>query len=494
MSSKITTKKYPPAKISSKSSERINAIDKMSIRELKNEFKKLVLAQNSGNFSGYQLNGLTGIGGGNTEAMSLPYTLSNSNNYVPITLDRILLTFAYMTHGIFQTAVDQPVYDAFKGGLVISSPELDQDEDIPTLLKYLRDTKVLHEIIDAIRWARLFGGAGLIINTPQDILKQGEMNPLSYQFMDYPDIPLSFVAADRWELTMSQANFMNVPFPYNYYGTPLPEDRVLRIIGKEAPSFIRPQLGGWGFSELERMIRDLNSYVRAQQSLFQILKEANIDVWRLLGFNDAILSDLAQGKINKRIMYANYLKGTYNSIMMDKDDEFEQRTQTFAGWADVLQQIRIGICSALRMPMSKVFGQSANGLQADQDDLENYNAMVESEIREPNLPLIHQVIEMCCRQLFGFAPELTIEFEPLRELSAVEEEEVKTSKQTRYYQLYTAGLLNPQEMADLCKKENLQTMDTLVLHGADPEPPMLQMEEETTSPEGKSKTTKKDKL
>ena len=176
---------------------------------------------------------------------------------------------------------------------------------------------------------------------------------------------------------------------------------------------------------------------------------------------------------------------------MDKDDDFDQRTQTFAGWADVLREIRVGICSALRMPMSKVFGQSASGLQADEDDLENYNAMVESEIREPNLPIIHDIIGLCCRQLFGFEPELLIEFKPLRELNAVEEEEVKTSKQNRYYQLYSAGLLNPQEMADLCKKESLQTMDTLVLHGADPEPPMLQTEEETSTPEGATKTKSK---
>lgn len=468
-----------------------SAIDKMTIVQLKNAVKELITANNSNNISNYQLNGVFGNGGGNTVGMSLPYTLADSNNYVPITLDRILLTFAYMTHGIFQTAIDQPVYDAFRGGLVISSPELDADEDIPELQKYIRDNKTMHEIVDAIRWSRLYGGAGIIINTPQDSILDGKQAPLRREFMDYPDIPLSFVAADRWELCMSIYNFQDVEFPYNYYGTPLPTERVIRIVGKEAPSFIRPQLMGWGFSELERMIRDLNAYVRAQQSLFQILKEANIDVWRLMGFNDTILSDLAAGKINRRVQYANYLKGTYNSIMMDKDDEFDQRTFTFAGWGEVLHQIRLGICASLRMPMSKVFGISAAGLGAGEDDLESYNAMVESEIREPNLPMIHNIIGMSCRQLFGFEPELTIEFKPLRVLGAVEEEEVKTSKQNRYVQLRNLGQLNPQELADICKKEGLQTMDTLVLKGAEPEPPMLGLEEETTTPEGKSTTKKK---
>lgn len=402
--------------------------------------------------------------------MSQPWTLSDSNNYVPLTLNRILLTFGYMTHGIFQTAVDQPVLDAFRGGFIIDSPELDPDEDIPKLQEYLVENHIMHEIVYAHIWARLYGGAGIIINTPQDTKM-----PLRREFMDYPDIPLSFVAADRWELTMAIVNFTNVDFPYNYYGTPLHNDRVIRLTGKEAPAFIRPQLMGWGFSVLEHMIRDLNAYIRAQESLFQILKEANIDVWRLLGFNDTILSDLAQGKINRRIQNANYLKSTYNSIMMDKEDEFVQRTQTFAGWGEVLHQLRLGVCSALRMPMAKVYGISAAGLGAGEDDIENYNGMIESEIREPALPVCHQVVSLACRQLFGFEPELTVKFKPLRVLSAVEEEEVKTSKQNRLFMFYDRGLSTPQETMQTAKKEELYTSDTAVLKGAEPEPPMLGM-------------------
>lgn len=454
--------------------------------------KSIKEANNASGLSNYQLNGVFGIGGGDTVPMSQPYTLANSNNYVPITLDRILLTFSYMTHGIFQTAVDQPVYDGFRGGLVISSPELDPDEDIPLLHRYIRENKTMHEIVDAFRWARLYGGAGIIINTPQDILDQdGTVSALRREFMDYPDVPLSFVASDRWELTMASANLQKVKFPYNYYGQPLPEDRVIRIIGKEAPSFIRPQLMGWGFSELERMIRDLNAFVKANQSLFQLLDEAKIDVYRLVGFNSVILSELAQGKVNKRLAYANWLKNYHNAIIMDQEDEFQQRVQTFTGFAEVMQQIRLGICAALRMPMAKVFGISAAGLGAGEDDLENYNAMIESEIREPALPICHDIIAMSCRQLFGFEPELTIEFKPLRVLSAVEEEEVKTSKQNRVMQLYDKRLINPQEASDILKKEGLQTMDTLVLKGADPEPAMLEEGDEESGADPKTKKTQK---
>lgn len=431
-----------------------------------------------------QLSGLFGIDMGNTVPMSQPYTLSNSNNYVPITLDQILINYSYMTHGIFQTAIDQPVYDAFRGGLVINSPELDE-KDIQLLQRYMRDNKIMHEITDAFRWTRLFGGAGIIINTPQDT-----KTSLNRNFMDYPDIPLSFVAADRWELCMNIVNINNVEYPYNYYGTPFTQDRVIRIVGKEAPSWIRPQLMGWGFSELERMIRDINAYVKANQVVFQLLDEAKIDVWKLVGFNDTVLSDLAAGKVNRRIQYGNYLKNYHNAIMMDAEDDFAQRTQTFSGLGEIIHQIRLGICASLRMPMSKVFGISAAGLSAGEDDLESYNALVESEIREPAIPICHQVVELSCRQLFGFEPELTIGFKPLRVLGAVQEEEVKTSKQNRYVQLRSIGQLTAQELAEICKKEELQIMDTAVLAGEDPDMPDTQ--EDDTITEDNPKKKKKD--
>ncbi len=450
-------------------------VKKISPARIAKAVNKLKEANNS--FGGAGINNQSSALGGlnygfNNAPLSQPWTLEYSNNYSPLTLNRVLLNYAYMTHGIFQTAIDQPVYDAFRGGLIINSPEFDE-EDNQILQKYIRENKIMKEIVDGFRWGRLFGGAGIIINTPQD-----PMTPLNRNYIQFPETPLSFIAADRWELTMSVPNLSELEYPYNYYGVPLKEDRVLRILGKEAPSWIRPQLMGWEFSELERMIRDLNAYVKANQALFELLDEAKIDVWRLVGFNDTVLSDLAQGKISKRVEYANYLKNYHNAIMMDAEDEFEQRTQTFAGFGEILHQLRLGICSALRMPMSKVFGISAAGLSAGEDDLESYNGLVESEIREPAIPLCHEIIQLCCMQVFGFEPELTITFKPLRVLGAVEEEEVKTSKQNRFIQLYDRGIINPQETAELLKKEELQVMDTMVLSGADPEPPMMGMEED----------------
>lgn len=414
------------------------------------------------------------------QPLSNPQTLYQSLNYNPIiTLNRVAVTQAYMTHGILQTAIDVPVLDAFRGGLDIKSEELD-DEDIRTLTNYLRESKTLHEIKDVFRWARLYGGAGLIINVPQDPL-----GPLNWNYVDYPDIPLSFVAADRWELILNVIQINEVEFPYNYYGQPLRKDRVLRVIGKEAPSFLRPRLQGWGMSELERMIRDINQYVKGNNVLFQLMDEAKIDVYRLAGFNSTVLSDLARGKVNKRVQVMNYMKNYHSAIMMDAEDEYVQKQLTMSGYGEIFKQIMIGMSAAVRMPMTKLFGFTAtSGLNSNVDDLENYNSMVESEIREPALDILYPVIKACCRHLFGYEPQdLDIGFHPLRVLGPVEEEEIRTSKQNRHYQNLQADLLTPQEYMQALKKDDIFTMETEVGEGLREPLPMARMEEALESPD-----------
>lgn len=422
------------------------------------------------------------------QPLSAGNTLYESLNYNPIiTLNRVAVTQAYMTHGILQTAIDVPVMDAFRGGLDISSAQFD-DDDVMKLQNYLRESKTLHEIKDTFRWARLYGGAGLIINVPQDPL-----TPLNWNFVDFPDIPLNFVAADRWELILDVVAVNQEEYPYNYYGQRLKQDRVFRIIGKEAPSFLRPRLQGWGMSEFERMIRDINQFVKGQNAMFQLMDEFKIDVFKMMGFNSTVLSDVARGAVNKRLAALNWVKNYHRALVLDADDDFVTRQLTMSGWGEVMKQIMIGMSAACRMPMSKLFGFTATtGISANTDDLENYNAMVESEIREPALDILYPVIKACCRHVFGFEPEdLKIEFQPLRIIGPVEEEEIKTSKQNRLMQMYQTDLITAEEFFEAMKVEGVFFMDTEVSQGLrEPLPPARMAEALDDNGPEKSNETK----
>jgi hypothetical protein len=121
-----------------------------------------------------------------------------------------------------------------------------------------------------------------------------------------------------------------------------------------------------------------------------------------------------------------------------------------------MREIRMQIAADLRMPLTKLFGMSAAGFNSGEDDIENYNAMIETEIRSKARPELLKVVEICCAMWYGYVPEvLRIEFAPLRVLSAEQEEAIKTSKLQRVISAVQMGVMTPMEAKQAINKDML---------------------------------------
>ena len=105
--------------------------------------------------------------------------------------------------------------------------------------------------------------------------------------------------------------------------------------------------------------------------------------------------------------------------------------------------------------MTKLFGLSASGFNAGEDDLEQYNQMVEGDVRAHMDSQIDKVFTVIMAHLFGYIPEFTFDWQPLRVLKASEEESIKTSKQARYTQLFELGVIDAYELAQILDTEKL---------------------------------------
>lgn len=413
------------------------------------------------------LNGLlTGLGFNQQfgEQLSQTTTLLLNNRTYFLSNDWVTLSYMYSTHGIVQTLIDQPVEDAFRGGIDIKSSQLDTNE-IQELQNWIKECGDIEEIKDCIKWTRLYGGGGLIINVALGE-PQGKFNPENIK----RNTKLSFYAADLWELNNAQVNtygnekpylpMVNLEAPYNFYGQVLNKQRVLRMNGKRAPSYLRAQLRYWGMSECERLVRSLNQYLKNQDVVFELLDEAKVDVYKITDFNTSLYSQGGTEQITQRIQLSNQLKNFQNAIVMDKEDEYEQKIMQFTGLNDMLDQIRKGIACDTKIPIEKLFGQSAGGMNSGEDSLENYNSLIESEIRGKFDSQIIQVLKLRCQQLFGIIPEdLQIGYKPLRILSAEQEENVKDKQFRRLLELHDKALISPKatietiNVNDLCGSE-----------------------------------------
>ncbi len=386
--------------------------------------------------------------------------LSYNANYAPLTIQWNMLMYLYKTHGVMQAAIDMPVQDAFKGGLEFRSDEFDKD-DVGRLEDWIERNEGYATMKQAEIWARLFGGAALILS----IEGEDPEKPLDVRRIKGKKIQL--FAANRWELTESTGRYADF---YNFYGVRIHHTRLITIAGKEAPYTIKWILQGWGMSDFERMIQPLNSFLLQNNVVYDLLKEAKIDVLQFEGFASQLVTEAGTQIALRRVEAANQGKNAGNAILLDTKDKFEQKQITFAGLAEIYKENRIGLCSSIRMPMSKLFGTTAGSGMANsaQDDLENYNGMVESDVRMHAKPMIRWLVDILSWNLFGDEFDVAFSFRPLREIGAVEEEQIKTSKHARYAADVAAGYLTPKEYMDLQQAEGLIQIATEVSKGAEP--------------------------
>ena len=161
-----------------------------------------------------------------------------------------------------------------------------------------------------------------------------------------------------------------------------------------------------------------------------------------------------------RIQAANEIKNYINALVLDGNEEYEQKQMTFNGLAEVMNQNRIGVAAALRMPLTKLFGMSAAGFNTGESDLENYNQFVESEIRAKLNPVIRKLLRITMAQKFGYVPSFTFKWPAMRQLSAQEEEAVNTSKSNITLNWFDRGLLTSEEAMQQAKRDGVITVDT----------------------------------
>ena len=405
--------------------------------------------------------GLTGFGSFGT-SQGVPVnqqgTLQANTSYELLFWNRTLLSQLYIKHGIIQTLINQPVDDAFSKGIDIKSQQISTDQ-INELQEHCEGFNILETVGQAIKWGRLFGGGALVVLTEQ---KQDE--PLDISKID-KDSEVIFYPADLWELNGNvniddvQTKLQSGPQednPYMFYGKRVHPSRVLTMKGREAPSIFRHRFRGWGMSEVERMMRSLNQFFKNQDVLFELMDEAKVDIYKVAKLNSGLMTNEGSAQIQKRLQMMNMLKNFQNAIVMDKEDDHEQKQINLTGLADVLKTIREGVAADLRMPVTKLFGISSAGFNSGEDDIENYNSMIESEVRSKSKWIIIKVLQIICQQKFGFVPDdLRIEFPSLRVLSSEGEQQVKTSEFQRIIMAYQNGLIDTKQAQSLMNKNSI---------------------------------------
>ena len=424
-----------------------------------------------------QVNKINTVDNGLADALNLPVApngeiidgsmlsrIFNSSIGGLITMHWVALTNAYNKNSFLQTAVNQKVEDAFKNdGLIIDTKTLDTDE-LELLRNTMEEEGDIEAIIDCIRWGRLYGGGCIIANTTQDAKEPLDKNALKGQ-------PLKFLASNRWqcyaqsrspqtaekfiftdafieneEQFKQQAKANNVE---------IDKSRVGIFTGNNAPYLTRTILQGWNASIFEGILEPIENLLGGFNVTLELLSEAKIDIFKISNLATVLTSADGERMIQRRLQVATANKNYKSSIAMDMEDDYQQKQISFSGIPQLLEQLMYIFCGYLRYPVAKLFGKGASGFSSGDDDLENYNSTVESEVRIPARRLIHWVVNLRCLQLFGRElPDFKPKWKPLREMTEKDMAEVNSKKLADYITLLEHQVMTAKQVAQKLTEDN----------------------------------------
>jgi len=289
---------------------------------------------------------------------------------------------------------------------------------------------------DAKTWSRVYGGSAILMITNQDLTK-----PLDVSAIKRGDLK-KLVVIDRYDLAPFAMNMTNIlsdsylrPEWYTLVNgsTKIHWSHLVRFEGKSLPRRLAAYEHGWGDSDLRATLTDINNTVASFNGIAELMQEANVDVISKEGLANDLTTDQDQAIIERYNLF-NLMKSNYGLSLLDATEKLERMAINLTGVAGVQEQLLTWISGASRIPVTRLFGTSAKGMNATgTGDRDVYYDFIRGTIQEKQLrPSLTRLDKVLVRSALGEYPEdLKFTFDPLVQLSDTEKSQQEfTDSQT----------------------------------------------------------------
>lgn len=368
--------------------------------------------------------------------------------------------------------VDVPAQDMIRAWPTLTS-DIDP-KDLARIDKVIRRTNAKNQLLTAMIWGRLFGGAGCLI-----CIKDQE-NELD-EPLRLDDIPLSgflgLCPFDRWsgiypdsdyETDLSRPRDFNLPKSYSVQATggqsfKVHASRILRFTGPTVPTPEREAYSMWGISVIEPVFQELQKRDNVSWNIANLTFRANI-----LGmkFDDlaAQLSGLgmpgqAGVKFEQRMAAINHLISNQSLVPLPKDGSIEATQYSFSGLGEVYQQFCLDVSGAAQIPVARLWGRTITGLgQTGDGDEKIYVERIATDQDAYLRPQLEKLYPVLCASELGEVPDdLDLNFPSLAVPDDKDKAELGKSIVDSVMVALNGGLISPQTAAKELKQSSTKT-------------------------------------
>jgi phage-related protein (TIGR01555 family) len=378
------------------------------------------------------------------------------------------LTGLYEGNGLFSKIIDTPAEEALKHGFDLN---LKSDEVNAFVEDALDDLEWEEKAATAIKWARLYGGA-LIVMLIDD--GRGLEEAVDWEHIRSIDelrvYERSIVQPDSSSLYQQDYGGKGVGNRVSKFGQPeyyyvssiygsfkVHESRCLVFRNGVLPEQTsNATYLFWGMPEYVRIRRALRETVTAHTDSVKLLERSVQAIYSMKGLASLLTTDDGENQVLKRLQLVDTSRGLLNSIAIDSEGEnYDFKTFQFSGVKDVIDATCNMLSALTNIPQTILFGRSPAGMNATGDsDFESYYNFVEKIQRLMLKRNLRTLLDVVFRA--GIAsgdvaeePDYKLEFKPLWSLSDTEQAAVdQTKAQTEQIKAQTAQLYVDMQAID----------------------------------------------
>lgn len=382
-----------------------------------------------------------------------------------MTQDYAKLNALYRNDWIASRIIDTIPEDMTKNWYQITSQiKPDQIKQYETTERHIH---LKQQILEGLKWGRLFGGAAgiIIIQGQEDMLDQ----PLDLRLV-MPGSLKGLIIADRWSgIYPDSALVQDISDPDfgspEYYsfamtdtdiasGIRVHHSRIVRFTGRELPYIERMSENYWGMSEIEHIFTELNKRNTTSENIAQLIFQANVRTYKMADLGQMLMTTDAktQRDLYNTLAMQNFLQSNMGMNVMDKEDDLQTSQYTFAGISDVYEMFMLDIAGAAEIPVTKLFGRSPAGMNATgESDLTNYYDKIRQEQESKLRPILERLMPIVAMSTWGMIPDdIDFEFNPVGNTS--EQERANLIQQT------AAAIVSVYQSAAISQKTALKEL------------------------------------
>lgn len=305
----------------------------------------------------------------------------SSGGFLPIEI----LTDMYVSDWLSRKIVDVPVDDAIFGQFELSS----ESDKVDAVQKKIKELNIIGKIQEALKMARLYGGAAII--------------PVTNNMESAAEEALNGIDGELIGLTVATGSELQ---PYTYFDDPFdprygnveiwtyqPENpgassssrylhssRVIAINGDYVPKMAtrRALPYPWGQSVLETCYKPIKNYDESSDATINIIHEYLHKVLKMPNLLELLQEDYETGNIENadslqsRIELMNLMSSGHNMTIIGGEEDMEKFTLNTSGLKELLEKPIEAISGSSGIPVQRLFSQQMGTLAGAKEGTKTY--------------------------------------------------------------------------------------------------------------------------